>query len=111
MTLMLSLQQCQKTLHWKVWLAAARMEVWSRNIDAAREFLTLALGEAPLKSKTQVYLETARLEEFEGNEEARDFLIVGQERSRKEWKIYLESVLLEMRYNKRAAIKQAEKMH
>ena len=106
----LSLQQCQKTLHWKVWLAAARMEVWSRNIDAAREFLTLALGEAPLKSKTQVYLETARLEEFEGNvEEARDFLIVGQERSRKEWKIYLESVLLEMRYNKReAAIKQAE---
>lgn len=53
-------------LRWKVWLAGARTELGTGNMEVARALLHRAFQEVPEKSKAHVFLECARLEEFVG---------------------------------------------
>ena len=105
-----SVKTCPPNLRWKVWLAGARTELLSRYPEMARTFLKRALQEVPQKNRAYVLVETARLEEYVGRDEAaRQILADGRRTSQKEWKVFLESVLLEIRNGKRdAAIALAE---
>jgi len=105
-----SVKTCPPNLRWKVWLAGARTELLSRYPEMARTFLKRALQEVPQKNKAYVLVETARLEEYVGRDEvARQILADGRRTSQKEWKVFLESVLLEIRNgNRDAAIALAE---
>jgi la-related protein 1 len=85
-------------LRWKVWLAGARTELGTGKVEAARALLRRAFQEVPEKSKAHVFLECARLEEFCGDVgKARKILARARMEARGEWKVFLESVLLEMR--------------
>ncbi|KAL9649847.1 hypothetical protein ABK040_009660 [Willaertia magna] len=85
-------------LRWKVWLAGSRTELNAGNIEIARVLLSRALQEVPIKTKAVVLIECARLEEFCGNlEKAREFLCRAKQETKHEWKVFLESILLEMR--------------
>lgn len=96
-------------LRWKVWLAGARTELGAGRVDFARALLRRAFCEVPDKSKAHVFLECARLEEYVGNvDKARSVLAQARVEARGEWKVFLESVLLEMRAGEWArAIDQA----
>jgi len=97
-------------LRWKVWLAGARTELGAANTTAARALLQRAFEEVPEKSKAHVFLECARLEEFVGSvDRARKILIRSRQETRAEWKVFLESVLLEMRAgNWQKAVEEAQ---
>jgi len=85
-------------LLWKVWLGGARTELNAGCYESARKLLTRALNEVPTKMRSCVLLEFARLEEYVRNdEEARSILKTACQETRHEWKVFLESVLLEMR--------------
>ncbi len=59
-------------------------------------------GQAPKKSRAQVMLELARLEEYGGNiVEARRILTEARIKARSDWKVFLEGVLFERRNGKR----------
>ncbi|CBN74834.1 conserved unknown protein [Ectocarpus siliculosus] len=102
---------CPHNLRWKVWLAGARMELAAGNCLHAQRLLNRAFQEVPEKSKSHVFLECARLEEFTGNLEcARQILERARVETKSEWKVFLESVLLEIRANdwQRAATEAQE---
>jgi len=87
-----------RNLVWKVWLGGARTELHKGNVDAA---IFRALQNVPSKMKATALLECARFEEFLGDlEDARYILRKAKKETRHEWKVFLESVLLEMRANK-----------
>ncbi|CAM9957386.1 unnamed protein product, partial [Ectocarpus fasciculatus] len=102
---------CPHNLRWKVWLAGARMELAAGNCLHAQRLLNRAFQEVPEKSKSHVFLECARLEEFTGNLAcARQILERARVETKSEWKVFLESVLLEIRANdwQRAATEAQE---
>jgi la-related protein 1 len=105
-----SVDAALENLRWKVWLAGARTELNAKNIEAARLLLNRALTEVPTKSKAVVLIECARLEEYVGNiEKARAFLKRAQKEAKHEWKVFLESILLETRAgDHERAIEEAE---
>eukprot|EP01041_Mallomonas_annulata_P006669 gene6669-13501_t len=105
-----SLLTCPENLQWKIWLAGARMELSANRLDEVRKVLRWTLNEAPEKSRSHVYLECSRVEEYIGNlHGARRILSRAREDSRCEWKIFLETVLLEARAgNLKVAIQEAE---
>lgn len=85
-------------LRWKVWLAGARTELGTGKVGAARALLKRAFQDVPDKSKAHVFLECARLEEFCGDvRKARKILARARMEAKGEWKVFLESVLLETR--------------
>ncbi|EFC46525.1 hypothetical protein NAEGRDRAFT_79116 [Naegleria gruberi] len=87
-----------ENLRWKVWLAGSRTELNAGNIEISRMLLNRALQEVPAKTKAVVLIECARLEEFCNNlEKAREFLNRAKYEAKHEWKVFLESILLEMR--------------
>eukprot|EP01125_Pyxidicula_operculata_P020859 TRINITY_DN7835_c0_g1_i2.p1 TRINITY_DN7835_c0_g1~~TRINITY_DN7835_c0_g1_i2.p1 ORF type:complete len:910 (+),score=161.15 TRINITY_DN7835_c0_g1_i2:140-2869(+) len=89
-----------KNLVWKIWLGGARTELHRNNIDAARKLLVRALQTVPAKMKATALLECARFEEFLGYlNDARYVLQKAKKETKHEWKVFLESVLLEMRAN------------
>jgi tetratricopeptide (TPR) repeat protein len=89
---------CQNNLRWKVWLAGARTELAAGNCVRARKLLRRAFNEVPEKSKSHVFLECSRLEEFLGNmDTARAILLRARQETRSEWKVFLETVMLEVR--------------
>eukprot|EP00607_Mallomonas_marina_P009137 CAMPEP_0182422658 /NCGR_PEP_ID=MMETSP1167-20130531/8401_1 /TAXON_ID=2988 /ORGANISM="Mallomonas Sp, Strain CCMP3275" /LENGTH=1499 /DNA_ID=CAMNT_0024600895 /DNA_START=12 /DNA_END=4508 /DNA_ORIENTATION=+ len=106
-----SLLGCPKNLRWKAWLAGARMELSANRIKEVRRLLRWALNEAPEKSRSHVCLECSRVEEYVGNlGTARKILAHARADVRCEWKVYLESVLLEARAgNLEEAVIEAEK--
>ena len=69
-----------------------------------------ALEEVPDKYQAYVLLECSRLEEFKGNlDTARQLLTRARRDTKNEWKVYLESVLIEMRSGHvNEAIEQAQ---
>ena len=79
-------------------------------MDKARHLLFRAYSEVPIKSKSSVLLECSKLEEFVGNIDiARNILYKAEQEMKSEWKICLESVLLEARNgNIRQAIRSAD---
>mmetsp|Transcript_41132 Transcript_41132/g.66247 ORF Transcript_41132/g.66247 Transcript_41132/m.66247 type:complete len:1159 (+) Transcript_41132:364-3840(+) len=105
-----SILRCPVNLRWKVWLAGARTELSGGNISKARQLLDRALQDVPSKSKPQVLLECSRLAEYMGViKEARSILQRARKETRHEWKVFLESVMLEIRNGKREdAIRAAE---
>jgi la-related protein 1 len=91
---------CPPNLRWKVWLASGKMEVLAGNFDTARRLFNRAQVVVPEKGRAVALLECARLEEFVGDTElARAILAKSRSISGNDWKVWLESVLLEMRNN------------
>jgi la-related protein 1 len=90
---------CPPNLCWKVWLASGRMELTAGNRKRARALFLRAQQVVPDKGRGATLLECARLEEFVGNVElARAILSRCRfETTTSDWKIWLESVLLEVR--------------
>jgi la-related protein 1 len=106
---------CPSNLRWKIWMAGARLELHSGSEDRvriARLLLSQATLEAPAKMKAALMIDCARAEEFTGNvDTARDILQRAQREAKTEWKVFLESVLLEMRAQRHdAAILQARQV-
>jgi tetratricopeptide (TPR) repeat protein len=100
---------CPVNLRWKGWLASARTELIAGRNEEARLLLNKALEEVPDKSLSQVLLECSRLEEYQGHiEDSRLLLSCARTEAHHEWKVFLESVLVEMRANHlSAAVEQA----
>ena len=96
-----SIHACPLNLRWKVWLSGARMELLSgeaARVAVARALLARALDEVPKKMRCMVLLEQSRMHEFVGDlPAARAVLRAAQVEARLEWKVFLESVLLELR--------------
>jgi hypothetical protein len=64
----------------------------------ARSLLKRGLGEVPRKMRSTVLLECARLEEYAGSlERARRILEKARKETVQDWKVFLESILLETR--------------
>lgn len=94
----LSMMACPSNLRWKIFLAGARMELNAGKIDTVKALLRQAHMEVPEKSRYHVFLECCRLEEFTGSvDAARKILTIARSSIKNEWKIYLESVLVEAR--------------
>mmetsp|Transcript_31440 Transcript_31440/g.34821 ORF Transcript_31440/g.34821 Transcript_31440/m.34821 type:complete len:1416 (+) Transcript_31440:200-4447(+) len=90
--------RCPANLSWRVWLAGGRMELTAGNIDIARKLFLRALKVVPEKAKMSTLLECARLEEFAGDIDlARCILIKSRQAPNTDWKVWLESVQLEIR--------------
>lgn len=80
----------------------------NESLGTARRLIQRSLREAPSKKKAQVYLEWARIEEFTGHvDEARRILKLARKDFKSEWKVFLETILLEMRAGRVAAAIQA----
>jgi len=89
---------CPKNQKWKVWLAAGRMEVLQGSYDAARTLFRRAQVVVPEKGRAVALLECARLEEYSGDVDlARAVLTKSRNVCGNDWKVWLESVLLEIR--------------
>ena len=94
---------CPSNLSWKVWLAGGRMELSAGNIDVARSLFLRAHKVVPEKGRVATLLECARLEEFAGDMDlARAILCKSRLEHSSDWKVWLESVLLEIRDGKHA---------
>lgn len=101
---------CPPNLRWKVWLASGRMEVAAGNSDRARGLFLRAHRVVPDKGRAVALLECARLEEYVGDVDlAKAILCKSRSVSGSDWKVWLESVLLEIRCGNRVrAIELAE---
>jgi la-related protein 1 len=97
-SLVRSLMSCPGNLRWRVLLVGARMELGVGAVEKARFLLQRALQEVPGKSRSYVYLECSRVEEYLGNlDTARALLLQARQEVSREWKVYLEAVLVELR--------------
>lgn len=93
---------CPPNLRWKVWLAAGRMEVAAGNTDRARTLFLRSHKVVPDKGRAVALLECARLEEFVGDVDlAGAILCKSRAVNGSDWKVWLESVLLEIRCGNR----------
>jgi len=106
-----SVANCASNLRWKVWLGGARTELCHGQFETAHALLERALGESPPKTRALVMLEQSRLYELCRNpEQARKLLRSARKTNRQEWKVYLESVLLELRCQQTGrALREARK--
>lgn len=96
--LAMTILTCPNNLRWKVWLASARMELGTGKADCARALFLRAHEVVPKKGRSSTLLETARLEDFIGDTNlARAILCRGRVIYGHDWKVWLESVLLEIR--------------
>lgn len=102
---------CPENLSWKVWLAAGRMELSAGRFDEARRLFLKSYAVVPTKGRPSVILECVRLEEFVGNiDVAKALLCTTRADSKADWKVWLQSVLMEVRTgNRRLAIMLAQK--
>mmetsp|Transcript_15225 Transcript_15225/g.22390 ORF Transcript_15225/g.22390 Transcript_15225/m.22390 type:complete len:1864 (+) Transcript_15225:253-5844(+) len=93
---------CPPNLCWKVWLAGGRMELIAGRVDVARKLFLRAYDVVPEKGRSAVLLECARLEEFDGDTElAQAILCKARHSGNSDWKVWIESVSIEMRNGKR----------
>mmetsp|Transcript_20983 Transcript_20983/g.37890 ORF Transcript_20983/g.37890 Transcript_20983/m.37890 type:complete len:1660 (-) Transcript_20983:315-5294(-) len=93
-----TVMNCPPNLCWKVWLAVGRMELSVGRTEEARKFFFRAFSVVPDKGRAAVMLESSRLEEFAGDTKlARAILCKARNESGSDWKVWLESVFLEIR--------------
>jgi len=93
-----SVASCAANLRWKVWLGGARTELCHLQFEVSQALLERAYDESPLKTRAIVMLEQSRLHELRGDpEQARKLLKGARKTNRQEWKVFLETVLLEVR--------------
>ena len=91
---------CPENLLWKVWVGGSKTELYQGNVTVARNILKRALSEVPPKMKSSALLEFSRLEEYANRiPKAREILDQAKQCAKHEWKVFLESVLLEIRAN------------
>jgi tetratricopeptide (TPR) repeat protein len=104
-----SIKYCPENLRWRVWLGGARAELRAGRLKHSRVLLNRAMEEVPQKSRAMVLLECSRLEEYCGNiYRAREILERAKNEACYEWKVFLESVVLEIRCrNYEFAMKEA----
>ena len=96
--LVLTILTCPNNLRWKVWLAAGRMELAIHNFKMARALFQRAHLVVQQKSRSSTLLDCARLEEYVGKTDlARAILCRARVEYGNDWKVWLESVLLEIR--------------
>lgn len=94
----LTIQTCRLNLRWKVWLAGARMELSAGNKSLAVRLFTRAHEVAPEKVRSLTLLDYARLHEYIGERDlARAILCKGRAAYGHDWKVWLESILVETR--------------
>ena len=94
----LAAASCPPNLRWKVWLAGARTELGVGRDACARRLVMRSMREIPPKARYMAWLEMSRIEEFVGNVGvAREVLSAARREAVTEWKIFLESVMLELR--------------
>mmetsp|Transcript_11868 Transcript_11868/g.13801 ORF Transcript_11868/g.13801 Transcript_11868/m.13801 type:complete len:1213 (-) Transcript_11868:1358-4996(-) len=117
-----SVLRCPNNLRWKVWLAGVRTELTyadsmgdsstsrSSGMIKAKQLLEQALLDVPDKSRAQVLLECSRVEEYFGNvKTSRAILSRARKETKHEWKVFLESVMLEVRCgNRERALEEAK---
>lgn len=98
------------TLRWKVWVAGSKLELKQGNIQLSKSLLNKALEEVPYKTKALILLECSKMEEDLGNiEKAREIMSRAKKEAKHEWKVYLESILFEIRIgDKNRAIEEAK---
>jgi tetratricopeptide (TPR) repeat protein len=85
-------------LRWRVWLCGARLELVTGRVGVAKQLLERAKAEAPRRFLSTVWLEESRLYEFCGDTQAaRQVIRAACQAARLEWKVFLESVSLEVR--------------
>jgi len=97
----MTILKCPPNLRWKVWLAAGRMEIAVGNTDRARRLFVRAHQVVPEKGRATTLLECARLEEYTGDSELADAILCKSRTDYvNDWKVWLESVLLEIRGGK-----------
>jgi len=93
-----SVATCAVNLRWKVWLGGARTELCHSQFAVSQALLERAFDESPPKTRAIVMLEQSRLHELNGNADlARRLLKSARKKTPQEWKVFLESVLLELR--------------
>jgi len=104
-----SVATCAANLRWKVWLGGARTELCHSQFAVSQALLEQAYKESPPKTRAIVMLEQSRLHELCGNaEQSRKLLRGARKTNRQEWKVFLESVLLELRsQDMQRALKEA----
>mmetsp|Transcript_26031 Transcript_26031/g.49856 ORF Transcript_26031/g.49856 Transcript_26031/m.49856 type:complete len:720 (-) Transcript_26031:47-2206(-) len=89
---------CPKHLRWKVWLLAARSELWDGSVETCRKLLAQAQFDAPSRVQVAVCIERARAEEFlDDLDEAREALRKAYACEGHDWKVYLEHIFMEAR--------------
>ncbi|CAK0856850.1 unnamed protein product, partial [Prorocentrum cordatum] len=89
---------CPKHLRWKVWLLAARSELWAGSTGTCRKLLDQARSDAPPRMQVSVCIEEARAQEFLGEpESARAALAEAHVCEGHDWKIFLEHIFMEAR--------------
>lgn len=111
-----SILACPQNLRWKVLLVASRLELVCGRMAVLQKFINRAWLEVPEKSKSVVFLECSRVEEYIGNVDvARDILKRARVEVRSDWKIFMESVMLESRQGNLkgaiAAVQEALNVH
>lgn len=91
--LMKSLKSSPWSVVWKVWYCASLMDP-----DNQLVLLERSLAAAPKKMKCTVMLELSRTMEYRGDVDiAREFLASVRKTHIQEWKVFLESVMMEFR--------------
>jgi len=101
--LVLTILTCPQNLRWKVWLAAGRMELVVGNSDLAHTLFKRAHHCVQQKSKSATLLDCSRLAEFTGDVQlARGILTKARSFYCSDWKVWFESVLVEIRNNNHA---------
>jgi la-related protein 1 len=85
-------------LRWKAWVSASRVELRAGFKERAIKLLKAAMQEVPSKQRPLVLVEVSQAYELIGNiHRAREFMNDACEKSKMDWKIYLERINLEMR--------------
>lgn len=86
-------------LRWRIWLQGSRLELkYPKRSREARLLLQSAVNDVPYKLRSVLLVERARVEEFYGNiSQARTLLQRGRIEVSHDWKVFLESILLEVR--------------
>lgn len=99
----LTILTCPQNLKWKVWLAAGRMELAVGKVEATHSLFQRAHDCVQQKSKSATLLDCARLAEFRGDVDlARAILCKARSFYGNDWKVWFESVLVEIRNDNHA---------
>ena len=85
-------------IKWKIWLIAARVQFHIGEYERSREIIERCCYEVPSKQMSMAMLDYAKHFEMRGQvQRARQILQHTKRIAKTEWKIHLESVLLEVR--------------
>jgi la-related protein 1 len=95
-----SVRNCPPHLTWRIWLSGAvsELKLASSSPALVERLFQRALETVPKKKLAQVYIEYAHAKEYVGElEAAREILARARHDARSDWKVFLETILLEMR--------------